>query len=286
MAHAVPAQQVQEGDQCAVSGGDEVDDEAALSASLAALQTDGGAAGGGGGGGAGASAPPAPPAAPAASGAASDGSAASELALFAGVFAEHGGTSSALSADGAEVSKASRGGWAHGASGVLPSSLAAAGATPATGADGAEASSPPSSSAAASSASAAASAAAAGREEAAEEGAEEHELQIVGSQLRNLYVGCVPADFGVDGAAGIGEEDAWFIMCASGSLFGHGKNWDDAAGPIPTGSRLTLRLNSKAGTLRFLLNGKPHGPGHSTLAGPVKLCVSMGSGNSAVRLLR
>ena len=171
-------------------------------------------------------------------------------APFAGVFAEYGGNGAALSDDGAELAKASRGGWAHGASGVLACSMCSS-------CGGGDAST-----------------------------VEEHTLRIVGGQLRNLYVGVVPATFGgVGAAAGIAEEDAWFMLCASGSLFGHGKNWDDAAGAVPQGSALTLRLDSSAGTLTFLLDGKPHGPGYTGVTGAVKLCVSMGSGSSAVRIL-
>ena len=51
-------------------------------------------------------------------------------------------------------------------------------------------------------------------------------------------------------------------MCnAGGTLCGNGKQVDDNAGRIKEGQVLTMQVDLDAGTLKFWLDGKPHGPG-------------------------
>ena len=54
--------------------------------------------------------------------------------------------------------------------------------------------------------------------------------------------------------------EAWY-MSSYGALFGNGKSNDDYAGRINDGQVLTMQVDLDAGTLKFWLDGKPHGPG-------------------------
>ena len=54
--------------------------------------------------------------------------------------------------------------------------------------------------------------------------------------------------------------EAWY-MDSGGYLYGNGKIDDDWAGRINEGQVLTMQLDLDAGTLKFWVDGKPHGPG-------------------------
>ena len=55
--------------------------------------------------------------------------------------------------------------------------------------------------------------------------------------------------------------EAWYMSSGSGVLWGNGKQRDDYAGEINDGQVLTMQVDLDAGTLKFWLDGKPHGPG-------------------------
>ena len=56
--------------------------------------------------------------------------------------------------------------------------------------------------------------------------------------------------------------EAWYMRTYSGSLYGNGRYADgDGAGKINDGQVLTMQVDLDAGTLKFWLDGKPHGPG-------------------------
>ena len=57
--------------------------------------------------------------------------------------------------------------------------------------------------------------------------------------------------------------EAWYIA-SSGTLCGNGKQVDDNAGRIKEGQVLTMQVDLDAGTLKFWLDGKPHGPGFTS----------------------
>ena len=57
--------------------------------------------------------------------------------------------------------------------------------------------------------------------------------------------------------------DAWY-MGAGGDLYGNGKEEDDDAGNIKEGQIVSMEADLDKGTLRFWVDGKPHGPGHSS----------------------
>jgi hypothetical protein len=80
--------------------------------------------------------------------------------------------------------------------------------------------------------------------------------------------------------------DSWFIDIG-GSLFGNGKQADDAAGRMDEGDRVGVLLDLNEGSLRFFKNGVQHGPGYpaGSVTGPVVCAVQMYGRNTGVRLL-
>ena len=52
------------------------------------------------------------------------------------------------------------------------------------------------------------------------------------------------------------------FMASNGTLWGNGKHYDDRAGDINEGQIVSMEADLDKGTLRFWVDGKPHGPGH------------------------
>jgi hypothetical protein len=50
-------------------------------------------------------------------------------------------------------------------------------------------------------------------------------------------------------------------MHNNGNLYGNGKHGDDRAGKINEGQIVSMEAALDKGTLRFWVDGKPHGPG-------------------------
>ena len=70
--------------------------------------------------------------------------------------------------------------------------------------------------------------------------------------------------------------DAWY-MASDGYLFGNGKHFDDKAGSIKVGQIVSMEADLDKGTLRFWVDGKPHGPGYSSgVTGRLRWAVSLG----------
>jgi hypothetical protein len=73
-----------------------------------------------------------------------------------------------------------------------------------------------------------------------------------------------------DGAAWDGDHherestDAWYMWSYNGDLHGNGKGGDDIAGQIKEGQIVSMEADLDKGTLRFWVDGKPHGPGWSS----------------------
>ena len=64
---------------------------------------------------------------------------------------------------------------------------------------------------------------------------------------------------------------AWMMGTVSGRLFGNGKCGDDHAGAIDPGQLVTMEVDLNAGTLRFWVDGKAHGPGWTSgVTGPLR----------------
>jgi hypothetical protein len=57
--------------------------------------------------------------------------------------------------------------------------------------------------------------------------------------------------------------DGWF-MGSNGHLYGNGKEDDDEAGGIKEGQIVSMEADLDKGTLRFWVDGKPHGPGRGS----------------------
>jgi hypothetical protein len=94
-----------------------------------------------------------------------------------------------------------------------------------------------------------------------------------------------------DGAAwdkrlyGADSTDAWY-MGSAGDLWGNGKQLDDYAGIIKEGQIVSMEADLDKGTLRFWVDGKPHGPGHSSgVAGRLRWAVSLHSKGGAVEIV-
>ena len=69
--------------------------------------------------------------------------------------------------------------------------------------------------------------------------------------------------------------DAWY-MSSGGYLFGNGEDASDHAGQINDGQIVSMEADLDKGTLRFWVDGKPHGPGWgSGVTGRLRWAVSM-----------
>ena len=120
------------------------------------------------------------------------------------------------------------------------------------------------------------------------EGRHYWEAEIVENQDGGIYVGlCSPdADPRAD-HYGRQDTTAWLMGAGSGSLWGNGKQGDDAAGRFNQGDRMGFLLDLDDGSLRFFKNGVEHGPGYpvGSATGPVALAAQMHNTGHAVRLL-
>jgi len=69
----------------------------------------------------------------------------------------------------------------------------------------------------------------------------------------------------------------WFMDSFSGVLFGNGKGDNDMAGWIKPGQVLSMQVDTDAGTLKFWVDGKPHGPGYTSgVTGPLRWATTVG----------
>jgi len=94
-----------------------------------------------------------------------------------------------------------------------------------------------------------------------------------------------------DGAAWDKEQyhkestDAWY-MYDYGPLYGNGKHDDDNAGQIKEGQIVSMEADLDKGTLRFWVDGKPHGPGWgSGVTGRLRWAVCLGDKGGAVEIV-
>ncbi len=79
--------------------------------------------------------------------------------------------------------------------------------------------------------------------------------------------------------------DAWY-MHSFGTLFGNGKQGSDGAGNINEGQIVSMEADLDKGTLRFWVDGKPHGPGWgSGVAGRLRWAVSLYRKGAAVQIV-
>ena len=88
-------------------------------------------------------------------------------------------------------------------------------------------------------------------------------MKLGEGDAQNMAILCGVARDGVDcdkDYANKENTEAWY-MFSSGVLYGNGKEDDDPAGMINEGQVLTMQVDLDAGTLKFWVDGKPHGPG-------------------------
>ena len=79
--------------------------------------------------------------------------------------------------------------------------------------------------------------------------------------------------------------DAWY-MASFGDLYGNGKFNDDYAGSINEGQIVSMEADLDKGTLRFWVDGKPHGPGWSSgVTGRLRWAVSLYWKGAAVEIV-
>jgi hypothetical protein len=82
--------------------------------------------------------------------------------------------------------------------------------------------------------------------------------------------------------------DAWYMDSYDGCLCGNGKYLDDSAGSINEGQIVSMEADLDKGTLRFWVDGKPHGPGYSSatlLTGRLRWAVSLLRKGAAVQIV-
>jgi hypothetical protein len=79
--------------------------------------------------------------------------------------------------------------------------------------------------------------------------------------------------------------DAWY-MNDIGALFGNGKCGHDEAGRIKEGQIASMEADMDKGTLRFWVDGTPHGPGWSNgVTGRLRWAVSLAFKGAAVEIV-
>ena len=79
--------------------------------------------------------------------------------------------------------------------------------------------------------------------------------------------------------------DAWY-MNNVGDLYGNGKCGDDGAGRIYEGQIVSMEADLDKGTLRFWVDGKPHGPGWSSgMTGRLRWAVCLYHKGNAVEIM-
>ena len=98
------------------------------------------------------------------------------------------------------------------------------------------------------------------------EGTGKHTISMkVGTgDAQAMHIMCGVARDGVACDQDYGNADnteAWYMESSGGCLCGNGKEFYDKAGEIKEGQVLTMQVDLDAATLKFWLDGKPHGPG-------------------------
>jgi hypothetical protein len=120
------------------------------------------------------------------------------------------------------------------------------------------------------------------------EGKHYWEVELLSEDMGCIFVGISRPNLDPTGDyIGRGCTDAWFIEAGSGTLYGNGKQSDDAAGPYKQGDRVGVLLDLGNGSLRFFKNGVQHGPGYpaGSVTRPVVHAVQLYHDDQSMRLL-
>jgi hypothetical protein len=80
---------------------------------------------------------------------------------------------------------------------------------------------------------------------------------------------------------------SWFMESNYGRLCGNGKNFTDDAGTIESDQILTMQVDTDTRTLKFWVNGKPHGPGYTSgvMGESLRWATSVGFKGNAVEIV-
>jgi hypothetical protein len=120
------------------------------------------------------------------------------------------------------------------------------------------------------------------------EGKHYWEVELLPESVYMIFIGVSRPNLDPRGDYAVGEcTNGWFIHAQNGSLYGNGKEHDDAAGDYNQGDRVGVLLDLDNGSLRFFKNGVQHGPGFSagSVTGPVVAAVHMYYEDRSVRML-
>jgi hypothetical protein len=120
------------------------------------------------------------------------------------------------------------------------------------------------------------------------EGKHYWEVELLSEDIVNIYIGISRPNLDPVGAYYKRAcTDSWFIEASEGSLYGNGKEREDAAGAYKQGDRVGVLLDLGNGSLRFFKNGVQNGPGFAagSVTGPVVAAVHMICEGTSVRLL-
>jgi hypothetical protein len=109
-------------------------------------------------------------------------------------------------------------------------------------------------------------------------------LEVAGNGW-SCYLGMAGESKDMAGADPERTDNMWLIECVSGRQIVPGGGWSpQTAGRIKKGSVVTFIHDASARTLRYLVDGKHHGPAFDGVRNRMKLCILMG-GMHAVQLL-
>ena len=80
--------------------------------------------------------------------------------------------------------------------------------------------------------------------------------------------------------------EAWYMTNGDGRLFGNGKEEADEAGEIKEGQVLTMQVDLDACTLKFWVDGKPHGSGYTSgVTGRLRWATSVYNKGNTVQIV-
>ena len=109
-------------------------------------------------------------------------------------------------------------------------------------------------------------------------------VMVLGSARDQLCVilGVAPADSEWDKDPFTFEQRGSGMCLSNGSLYGNGKENSTAPGDVQVGQIVTMELDTDAHTLKFWVDGKPHGPGYTSgVVGSLRWALSSGFANNA-----
>ena len=89
----------------------------------------------------------------------------------------------------------------------------------------------------------------------------------------------------IKNCASRGNTEAWYLHSEFG-LYSNGKQDDDEAGEITDGQVLTMQVDLDTGTLKFWVDGEPHGSGWTSgVTGRLRWATSVGYKGNSVQIV-